>query len=201
MSNSIINSLYKEAMPSLMTELGLKSPMAVPKISKVTLNMGLGAEAINDRKVVENAMEELKLISGQQPIKTNARRSVASFKLREGFTIGCKVTLRGKMMFDFLDRLLGIAIPRERDFRGLNPKSFDGRGNYTLGIKEQIIFPEIKVDEYAVNDNYLINIIEELNKEFPDKNNTNNTSNNSSNNSSNNNEYINTEINSLEPGI
>ena len=147
MSTSIINSLYKEALPSLMTDLGLKSPMAVPKISKVTLNMGLGAEAINDRKVVENAMEELRLISGQQPIKTNARRSVASFKLREGFTIGCKVTLRGKMMFDFLDRLLGIAIPRERDFRGLNPKSFDGRGNYTIGIKEHIIFPEIDYDK------------------------------------------------------
>ena len=106
MTNSIISSVYQEAVPSLMTELGLKSPMAVPKISKVTLNMGLGAEAINDRKVVENAMEDLKLISGQQPIKTNARKSVASFKLREGFTIGCKVTLRGKMMFDFLDRLL-----------------------------------------------------------------------------------------------
>ena len=147
MSTSIINSLYKEALPSLMADLGLKSPMAVPKISKVTLNMGLGAEAINDRKVVENAMEELRLISGQQPIKTNARRSVASFKLREGFTIGCKVTLRGKMMFDFLDRLLGIAIPRERDFRGLNPKSFDGRGNYTIGIKEHIIFPEIDYDK------------------------------------------------------
>ena len=147
MSCSIINSLYKEALPSLMADLGLKSPMAVPKISKVTLNMGLGAEAINDRKVVENAMEELRLISGQQPIKTNARRSVASFKLREGFTIGCKVTLRGKMMFDFLDRLLGIAIPRERDFRGLNPKSFDGRGNYTIGIKEHIIFPEIDYDK------------------------------------------------------
>ena len=98
MSSSIINSLYKEALPSLMADLGLKSPMAVPKISKVTLNMGLGAEAINDRKVVENAMEELRLISGQQPIKTNARRSVASFKLREGFTIGCKVTLRGNLI-------------------------------------------------------------------------------------------------------
>ena len=146
MSNSIISNVYQEAVPSLMTELGLKSPMAVPKISKVTLNMGLGAEAINDRKVVENAMEDLKLISGQQPIKTNARKSVASFKLREGFTIGCKVTLRGKMMFDFLDRLLSVAIPRERDFRGLNPRSFDQQGNYNFGIKEQIIFPEINYD-------------------------------------------------------
>jgi large subunit ribosomal protein L5 len=146
-SESIIKSLYKEAVPNLMTDLGHKSSMAVPKISKVTLNMGLGAEAINDRKVVDNAVEELRLISGQQPIKTNARKSVASFKLREGYTIGCKVTLRGNMMFEFLDRLLGIAIPRERDFRGLNPKSFDGRGNYTLGIKEHIIFPEIDYDK------------------------------------------------------
>jgi|TARA_B110000483_G_C18164738_1_gene530783 large subunit ribosomal protein L5 len=146
-SESIIKSLYKEAVPTLMTDLGHESSMAVPKISKVTLNMGLGAEAINDRKVVDNAVEELRLISGQQPIKTNARKSVASFKLREGYTIGCKVTLRGNMMFEFLDRLLGIAIPRERDFRGLNPKSFDGRGNYTLGIKEHIIFPEIDYDK------------------------------------------------------
>ena len=147
MTNSIISNVYQVAVPSIIKELGLKYPMAVPKISKVTLNMGLGAEAINDRKVVENAMEDLKLISGQQPIKTNARKSVASFKLREGFTIGCKVTLRGKMMFDFLDRLLSVAIPRERDFRGLNPKSFDGRGNYTIGIKEHIIFPEIDYDK------------------------------------------------------
>lgn len=147
MSESIIKSLYKKVVPSLMSDLGYKSPMAVPKISKVTLNMGLGAEAINDRKVVDSALEELRLISGQQPIKTNARKSVASFKLREGYTIGCKVTLRGNMMFNFLDRLLGIAIPRERDFRGLNPKSFDGRGNYTLGIKEHIIFPEIDYDK------------------------------------------------------
>ena len=147
MNNSIISTVYEEAVPSLMTELGLNLPWRFPKFSKVTLNMGLGAEAINDRKVIENAMEDLKLISGQQPIKTNARKTVARFKLREGFTIGCKVTLRGKMMFDFLDRLLSVAIPRERDFRGLNPKSFDGRGNYTIGIKEHIIFPEIDYDK------------------------------------------------------
>ena len=121
--------------------------MAVPKITKVTLNMGLGPDAMNDRKVLDGAMEELKLISGQQPIKTLARKSVASFKLREGFPIGCKVTLRGERMYEFLDRLLGIAIPRERDFRGLDPKSFDGKGNYSIGIKEHIIFPEIDYDK------------------------------------------------------
>ena len=109
--------------------------------------MGLGADAINDRKVLEGVMEELKAISGQQPVKTTARKSVASFKLREGFAIGCKVTLRGERMYEFLDRLLSIAIPRERDFRGLDPKSFDGRGNYTIGIKEHIIFPEIDYDK------------------------------------------------------
>ena len=102
--------------------------MAVPRITKVSINMGLGADAINDRKVLEGVMEELKAISGQQPVKTTARKSVASFKLREGFAIGCKVTLRGERMYEFLDRLLSIAIPRERDFRGLDPKSFDGRG-------------------------------------------------------------------------
>ena len=121
--------------------------MAVPKITKVTLNMGLGPDAMNDRKVLDGAMEELKLISGQQPIKTLARKSVASFKLREGFPIGCKVTLRGERMYEFLDRLLGIAIPRERDFRGLDPKSFDGKGNYSIGIKEHIIFHEIDYDK------------------------------------------------------
>ena len=121
--------------------------MAVPRITKVSLNMGLGADAINDRKVLESVMEELKLISGQQPVKTTARKSVASFKLREGFAIGCKVTLRGERMYEFLDRLLSIAIPRERDFRGLDPRSFDGRGNYTIGIKEHIIFPEIDYDK------------------------------------------------------
>ena len=142
MNTSMIKKTFlEEAIPNLLKDLNLKSPMAVPKITKVTLNMGLGPDAMNDRKVLDGAMEELKLISGQQPVKTLARKSVASFKLREGFPIGCKVTLRGERMYEFLDRLLGIAIPRERDFRGLDTKSFDGKGNYSIGIKEHIIFP------------------------------------------------------------
>lgn len=148
MNKSIIKKTFlEEALPNLLKDLNLKSSMAVPRITKVSLNMGLGADAINDRKVLEGVMEELKLISGQQPVKTTARKSVASFKLREGFAIGCKVTLRGERMYEFLDRLLSIAIPRERDFRGLDPRSFDGRGNYTIGIKEHIIFPEIDYDK------------------------------------------------------
>ena len=148
MNTSMIKKTFlEEAIPNLLKDLNLKSPMAVPKITKVTLNMGLGPDAMNDRKVLDGAMEELKLISGQQPIKTLARKSVASFKLREGFPIGCKVTLRGERMYEFLDRLLGIAIPRERDFRGLDPRSFDGKGNYSIGIKEHIIFPEIDYDK------------------------------------------------------
>mgnify|MGYP005670058975 FL=1 len=148
MNKSIIKKTFlEEALPNLLKDLNLKSSMAVPRITQVSLNMGLGADAINDRKVLEGVMEELKLISGQQPVKTTARKSVASFKLREGFASGCKVTLRGERMYEFLDRLLSIAIPRERDFRGLDPRSFDGRGNYTIGIKEHIIFPEIDYDK------------------------------------------------------
>ena len=148
MNSSIIKKTFvKEAIPNLLKDLNLKSSMAVPKITKVSLNMGLGADAINDRKVLDGVMDELKAISGQLPVKTTARKSVASFKLREGFAIGCKVTLRGERMYEFLDRLLSIAIPRERDFRGLDPKSFDGRGNYSIGIKEHIIFPEIDYDK------------------------------------------------------
>ena len=148
MNTSMIKKTFlEEAIPDLLKELNLKSPLAVPKITKVTLNMGLGPDAMNDRKVLDGDMEELKLISGQQPVKTLARKSVASFKLREGFPIGCKVTLRGERMYEFLDRLLGIAIPRERDFRGLDTKSFDGKGNYSIGIKEHIIFPEIDYDK------------------------------------------------------
>ena len=141
--------------------------------------MGLGPDAVNDRKVIETAIEDLRLISGQQPVKTLVRKSVASFKIRDGYPIGCKVTLRGERMFEFLDRLLNIAIPRERDFRGLNPKSFDGQGNYTLGIKEHIIFPEIDYDKVqkirgmdisittsARNDNEGLSLLKELNFPF-----------------------------------
>jgi large subunit ribosomal protein L5 len=120
--------------------------MQVPRIEKITLNMGLG-EAIADKKVLENAQADMAAIAGQKPIVTVARRSVAGFKIREGYPIGCKVTLRGERMWEFLERLISIAIPRVRDFRGLNPKSFDGRGNYSMGVREQIIFPEIDFDK------------------------------------------------------
>ena len=136
----------KEAVPRLMERLELGNVMAVPKISKITLNMGVG-EALADRKVLEHAMDDLRRISGQQPIICNARVSVATFKVRAGFPIGCKVTLRHERMYEFLDRLINVAIPRVRDFRGLNRRAFDGHGNYNLGVREQIIFPEIDYDK------------------------------------------------------
>jgi large subunit ribosomal protein L5 len=120
--------------------------MEVPRITKITLNMGVG-EALTDKKVLENAMADMEKIAGQKPVVTKAKKSVAGFKVREGWPIGCKVTLRADRMYDFLDRLITISIPRIRDFRGLNPKSFDGQGNYSMGIKEQIIFPEIEFDK------------------------------------------------------
>ncbi len=138
---------YKTNVVSeLKSKLGLESIMAVPKVTKVTLNMGVG-EAMNDKKLLERAVEDMTLIAGQKPLVTKARKSVANFKIRDGMPIGCKVTLRGDRMYEFLDRLIGIAIPRERDFRGLETKSFDGRGNYSMGIKEHIIFPEIDYDK------------------------------------------------------
>jgi large subunit ribosomal protein L5 len=132
--------------PQLTEQFGYKSPMQVPRITKITLNMGLG-EPVGNKKVLEAASEELALISGQRPVVTNARKSVANFKIREGWPIGCKVTLRRERMYEFLDRLINIAIPRIRDFRGLSQKSFDGRGNYSFGLKEQIVFPEIDYDK------------------------------------------------------
>jgi large subunit ribosomal protein L5 len=136
----------KEIVPRLMQKLGLKNPMAVPRITKITLNMGVG-EALADRKVLDHAMSDLAKISGQKPVPCNARKSVASFKVREDVAIGCKVTLRDERMYEFLDRLISVAIPRIRDFRGISGRSFDGRGNFSMGIKEQIIFPEINYDE------------------------------------------------------
>ena len=136
----------KECVPKLMEHFGYKNPHQVPKIEKVTLNMGLG-EAIENPKVLDSAVEELTRISGQKPLVTRARKSIAAFKVREGMPIGCCVTLRGRRMYDFLTKLINIAIPRIRDFRGISPKAFDGKGNYTLGIKEQIIFPEIDYDK------------------------------------------------------
>lgn len=135
-----------DAMPQIMERLKLTNPMAVPRISKITLNMGVG-EALLDRKVLEQAVSDLKRISGQQPVICNARISVATFKVRAGYPIGCKVTLRRERMYEFLDRLVNVAIPRVRDFRGLSARSFDGQGNYSIGVKEQIIFPEIDFDQ------------------------------------------------------
>lgn len=138
---------YKDTIVKQLTEqFGYKSVMEVPRIEKITLNMGVG-EAIADKKVIGHAVSDMTLISGQKPIITKARKSVAGFKIREGYPIGCKVTLRSRRMYEFLDRLISVAIPRIRDFRGLSPKSFDGRGNYSMGIQEQIMFPEIDYDK------------------------------------------------------
>jgi len=131
-----------EVVSKLKQELGLENALEVPRITKITLNMGVG-EAVNDKKIVDKAMQDLMMITGQKPVATKARKSVATFKIREGQVIGCKVTLRRQRMYEFLDRLINVAIPRIRDFRGLNARSFDGQGNYSLGIQEQIIFPEI----------------------------------------------------------
>jgi large subunit ribosomal protein L5 len=136
----------KEVVPNLMERLSLKNVMAVPRITKITLNMGVG-EAVADKKVLDNAMKDLERISGQKPVPTKARVSVANFKIRDGMLIGCKVTLRRERMYEFLDRLISVAIPRVRDFRGVPSRSFDGRGNFSMGVKEQIIFPEIDYDQ------------------------------------------------------
>ena len=142
-----LEKFYKdEVVPSLMKRFGYDNPMQVPRITKVTLNMGVG-EAVADKKVLENAVADMAKIAGQRPIQTKARVSVASFKIRDGWPIGCKVTLRRNRMYEFIDRLVNIALPRVRDFRGVSGKAFDGRGNYNMGVKEQIIFPEIDFDQ------------------------------------------------------
>ena len=135
-----------EIAPRLRQELGLKNAMQVPRLAKITLNMGVG-EAVGDKKVMENALADMGRIAGQKPVVTLARKSIAGFKIRDGWPIGCKVTLRRERMYEFLERLIGIAIPRIRDFRGISAKSFDGRGNFAMGVSEQIIFPEINYDE------------------------------------------------------
>jgi large subunit ribosomal protein L5 len=142
----LLEEYRKTVIPKLKTKFSYKSVMQVPRISKITINMGLG-EAMEDKKVIAAAMAELEKIAGQKPVATMSRKSIAGFKLREGWPIGCKVTLRGVRMYEFLDRLISIALPRVRDFRGLSNKSFDGRGNYSLGFKEQIVFPEIEYDK------------------------------------------------------
>lgn len=145
-----LQELYNQNVKQeLMLQFNYKSIMEVPRITKITLNMGVG-DATSDKKKVENAVSDLEKISGQKPIITKARKSIAAFKLRVGYPIGCKVTLRGKRMFEFLDRLINVAIPRIRDFRGITGKGFDGRGNYNIGIKEQIIFPEIEYEKIDV---------------------------------------------------
>ena len=142
-----LHDVYKQKVAKeLMTQFGYKTVMQVPRIEKITLNMGVG-EALADKKILENAVADLAAISGQKPLITKARKSVAGFKIREGYPIGCKVTLRGERMWEFLERLICIAMPRIRDFRGVSTKSFDGRGNYSMGVREQIIFPEIDYDK------------------------------------------------------
>ena len=168
----------KELLPQLKDKLGVNNVMAVPKLTKVVINMGVG-EALTDKKHLESAVNDLELIAGQKAVVTKASKSVASFKLREGWPVGCKVTLRGDRMYDFIERLVNIAIPRERDFRGLIVKSFDGQGNYTMGIKEHNIFPEIDYDKVqkirgmdisittsARNDEEGLSLLKELNFPF-----------------------------------
>ena len=135
-----------EVAPALMTKFGYKSTMQIPKLEKIVVNIGLG-EAKENAKALDAAVEDLAAITGQKPVITKAKKSVAAFKVREGMNIGCKVTLRGEKMYEFLDRLFSVALPRVRDFRGINPDSFDGRGNYSMGVKEQLIFPEIDYDK------------------------------------------------------
>ena len=137
---------YNECVPALKEEFGYTNIMQVPKLEKIVLNMGLG-EAVQNPKIIEGAVEELTRIAGQKAVVTKAKKSIAGFKLREGMPIGCRVTLRGDMMYDFFSKLVNIALPRVRDFRGISPKGFDGRGNFSLGVKEQIIFPEIDYDK------------------------------------------------------
>lgn len=142
-----LREFYKETVvPELMKKFNYKSVMEVPRIEKITLNMGVG-EAVADKKVMEHAVADMQKIAGQKPVVTVARKSIAGFKIRDNYPIGCKVTLRRDRMFEFLDRLISISLPRVRDFRGLSPKSFDGRGNYNMGVREQIIFPEIEYDK------------------------------------------------------
>ncbi|MFO1427890.1 MAG: 50S ribosomal protein L5 [Steroidobacteraceae bacterium] len=142
-----LQEFYRDkVVPQLRKDLGIQNVMQVPKIVKITVNMGVG-EAVADKKVIESAAADLAKITGQKPVLCQAKKSVATFKVREGLAIGCKVTLRGARMYEFLDRLISVAMPRIRDFRGVSPRSFDGRGNYNMGVKEQIIFPEIQYDQ------------------------------------------------------
>lgn len=142
-----LQEFYRETVvPQMMERFKYQNPMQVPRITKISLNMGVG-DAVNNKKLLDNAVEDLTKIAGQKAVKTKARKSIAGFKIRDGYPIGCRVTLRRERMYEFLDRLVSVAIPRVRDFRGLSAKSFDGRGNYSMGVREQIIFPEIEYDQ------------------------------------------------------
>ena len=141
-----LKDISKEVAPALMKQFGYKSPMEVPRLTKIVLNMGVG-EAVGDKKILDNAVGDMQKIAGQKPVVTKARKAIAGFKIREGYPIGCMVTLRQERMWEFLDRFVTIALPRVRDFRGISGRAFDGRGNYNIGIKEQIIFPEIEYDK------------------------------------------------------
>jgi large subunit ribosomal protein L5 len=144
--NRLKEKFLKEVSPALMSKFEYKSVMQVPQVNKIVINMGVG-DAVQNTKALDAAVEELTIITGQKPVVTKAKKSIAGFRLREGMPIGCKVTLRGERMYDFLDKLIAISLPRVRDFRGVSKKAFDGRGNYTLGVKEQLIFPEIDYDK------------------------------------------------------
>ena len=146
MSSRLRETYANEIVPALTKKFGYKNIMQVPKLDKIVVNMGVG-EAKENAKLLESAMKDMEIITGQKPVMTTAKKSIANFKIREGMKIGCKVTLRGDRMYEFLDRLVNLALPRVRDFRGVNPNSFDGRGNYALGIREQLIFPEIEYDK------------------------------------------------------
>lgn len=159
MANTRLKDKYlKEVVPALQEKFNYKSPMEVPKIVKISVNQGLG-DAVADKKLIDNGIEELTTITGQKAVPTVAKKSISNFKLRDGMPIGVRVTLRGAVMYEFLDRLLNIALPRVRDFRGIHDKGFDGRGNYTLGVKEQIIFPEISLDKVKNIAGYNITIV------------------------------------------
>ena len=146
MSSRLYDTYRDEIVPAMIKKFGYKNIMEVPKLDKIVVNMAVG-EAKENEKILESAANDLQIITGQKPVYTKAKKSIANFKIREGMSIGCKVTLRGDRMYEFLDRLVNLALPRVRDFRGVNPNSFDGRGNYALGIREQIIFPEIEYDK------------------------------------------------------
>ncbi len=160
-----LKDMYQsEIVPKLKEEFGFSNPMAIPRVSKVVVNMGLG-EAIQNAGLIESSQKEIAAITGQKPVVTKAKRSIAGFKLREGMSVGCTVTLRRDRMWEFLDRLLNLALPRVRDFRGISPKGFDGRGNFTMGIKEQIIFPEIDYDKVQKIKGMNITVVTSANKD------------------------------------